>query len=446
MRKIDDLLNQIGDFNLLVDGVEVRFVGLLRRINANIIFHAQIELEHYRKIDILNDDLQIWGTVNGTPITLISVHCSQSTSSYGAKTVSVEFNPYEIIIGRCYREEPKANAISSSITALNYMFSTQLLELTYNFSKEKPYLLKITYPHRIEADDRYGHLEIFQTFSQEWTWDEIRHDIVPIIEYQFSNPMALKDAVGRIAAVRNLFSFFANGYLPLEHAEFADEQSQKMDALFVCDITLYLNHPEGIPVCNEPFLIMTSDFEGYFAEIWKNWLDIYEGVLPIPALFYEIICNHSTGINCFLNLAQAIEVYSNQYRETEVEELARKRENTKPEKKPKIHLKHKLEVVLSSFNDCLEMENGDIPILAKHIADIRNFYTHYDSGRYTEPTYQELFSATHILRFILLAIVYKTLGLSSETIIDARKRVEFQMFYKDIETILNYANDQNNDS
>ena len=94
----------------------------------------------------------------------------------------------------------------------------------------------------------------------------------------------------------------------------------------------------------------------------------------------------------------------------------------------------------------LRVADGDIPILAHHIADMRNFYTHYNSGRYVEPSYQEMFAATHVLRFVLLAIVYKTLGLSSETIIDARKRVEFQLYYKDIEAILHYANEQEKNS
>lgn len=84
--------------------------------------------------------------------------------------------------------------------------------------------------------------------------------------------------------------------------------------------------------------------------------------------------------------------------------------------------------------------------MAEHIAEMRNFYTHYNSGRYSEPTSQEMFSATHVLRFVLLAIVYKTLGLSSEAIIDARKRVEFQLYYKDIEAILHYADEQEKNS
>lgn len=442
MSKIDDLLNLIGDYDCLVNGEEVHLVGVLRRVRENIIFQAQMELEHYRKIDRLCDALQIWGTVNGSPVTLMSVHCSRSSSVYGAKTTAVEFDPSEIIIGRCYKDEPKVNAISASITALTHLFSSRPLDFIQDFTREKPYLLKYTFPDKMETDDQYGHLEIYQTFSQGWTWNEIKHAIVPIIEYRFSNPMGIMDALGRIAAARNLFSFFANGYLPLENIEFADEQSNKMDMQPLCDIALYLNHQEDIPLRDEPFLIMTAAFENKFTHIWNNWLDMYEGTVPIPVLFYEIICNRSTRVNCFLNLAQAIEVYSNQYRESEVEDLARKRESTKPDKKPRIYLKYMLEDVLFSFNDCLEMEDSDIPILAQHIADMRNFYTHYNSGRYVEPTYKEMISANHVLRFVLLAIVYKTLGLSSEAIINARKRAEFQLYYKDIETILNYANDQ----
>ena len=446
MGKIDNLLNQIGDFDCHIDGKEVHIVGVLRQDKTDIIFQAQMEMEDYKKLDRLYSELQFWGSINGTSVTLMSVHYRRSSSSYGAKTVSVEFDPYEVIIGRCYKDEPRVNAISATIIALNHMFSSKPLDLIYDFSKDKPYLLKFTYPDKMEVDDQYGHLEIYQTFSQGWTRDEIKHSIVPIIEYRFSNTMGVMDAVGRIAAARNLFSFFANGYLPLENIEFADDQSQKFDELTICDITLYLNHPEEIPLRDEPFLIMTSAFKDNFSQIWKNWLDMYEGAVPIPTLFYEIICNRSTRVNCFLNLVQAIEVYSGQYRESAVEAVARKRENTKPGKKPKIYLKYILEDVFSSFNDCLEIADGDIPILAHHIADMRNFYTHYNSGRYVEPSYQEMFAATHVLRFVLLAIVYKTLGLSSETIIDARKRVEFQLYYKDIEAILHYANEQEKNS
>lgn len=439
MEKIDDYLNQIGKYNCFISGEELQVDGVLRQEKKNIVFQTQIEQKDYRRLDKLYDELQFCGAINGTPITLMSVHFRRSSSSFGADSVSVEFEPYEIIIGRCYKDEPKVVCMTASITALNYMFSSRPLDLIHSFTKEKPYVLKYTLPNKMEVDDRYGHLAIFQTFSQEWTWDEIRHSFKPIIEYQFNNPIGIMDALGRIAAVRNLLSFFANGYLPLENIDFADEQSKKMDTLPLCDVALYLNHPGDIAVRDEPFLIMTSAFEDNFEQIWQNWMDMYEGTIPIPTLFYEIICNRSTRINCFLNLAQAIEVYSDQYRKADAEEIAKKYENPQPGEKLYVRLKHKIEDVLLFLNDCLEVPDSNIPSIAQGTAKMRNYYTHYNTGRYVEPTYQEMFSATHVLRFVLLAIVYKTLGLCTEAIIYARKHVEFQLFYEDIENILNYA-------
>ena len=396
-------------------------------------------LEHFEKIDKLYDELQFWGTINGTPVTLLSVHSCKWSSSYGSKTVDIIFDPYEIIIGRCYRDEPKVCSISASITALYHMFSQKPLDLVFDFSKDNPYLLKYTYPKRMETDDKYGHLQIYQTFSQETTGNAIIHSILPVIEYQFRKSVGIMDALGRIASVRNLFSFFANGYLPLENIEFADEHSEKIESQSLCDIVLYLNHQENIPSRDEPFLIRTEDFEEDFSHIWQSWLEMYEGADSIPAIFYEIICNRSTRVNYFLNLAQSIEVYSGQYRETEATELARKYENTKPGKKPRIYLKHRFEDVFSHFNDCLGISEHDIPALAKNLADMRNYYTHYNGENYTEPSYQEMFSATHVLRFVLLTIVYRQLGLDTEVIIAVRKRVEFQLYREDIKKILKYV-------
>lgn len=397
-----------------------------------------MSLEHFKKIDKLYDELQFWGTINGTPVTLMSVHCCKRSWTYGSKTVDIIFDPYEIIIGRCYRDEPKAWSISASITALNYMFSQTPLDLVFDFSKDNPYLLKYTYPKRIETDDKYGRLQIYQTFSQGWTENAIMHSILPMIEYQFRESVGIMDALGRIASVRNLFSFFANGYLPLENIEFADAHSEKIESQPLCNIVLYLNYQENIPSRDEPFLISTEDFEDDFSHIWQSWLEMYEGADSIPTLFYEIICNRSTGVNCFLNLSQAIEVYSSQYREKEATELARKYENTKPGKKPKIYLKHRFEDVFSYFNDCLEISEDEIPALAKNLANMRNYYTHYNGKNYTEPSDQEMFSATHVLRFVLLTIVYRQLGFNTEVIIDARKRVEFQLYREDIKKILKY--------
>lgn len=396
-------------------------------------------LDTFVKTNKVHDDLQFWGQVNGTPVTLLSVCSREAKYSRDSQTVNVKFEPGEIIIGRCHKDVPKTRSISASITALNNMFSHCPLDLIYDFAKDNPYLLKYAFPKWIETDDRHGHLQVYQTFRPGWTKHEIIHSIIPVIEYRFGESVGIMDALGRIAAVRNLFSFFANGYLPLENIKFADENSDKVESQSICDITLFLNDRDNILRRDEPFLITTADFEADFSHIWQNWLEIYEGAVAIPTLFYEVICNRSMGVNCFLNLTQSIEVYSNQYRKSEARELASKRENKRYKESSIIPLRYKFEDAFYYFNDCLEIVEYNIPALAKNLADMRNYYTHYNNGRYTEPSNQEMFSATHVLRFILLAIVYKKLGLSTETIRNARKRVEFQCYQEDLERILAYS-------
>lgn len=442
--KIDDFLNKIGNYKCSICGEEVSVVGVLRKEKNTVIFQAQITVERVRTLSESNELFQLWGTVSGTFVTLMSVKLHECYASYESNFADIEFIPGEIIIGRCYNnnDEPKVRSISASITALNYMFSEKPLDLIYGISKNNPYLLKYTYPLTIETDDKYGHFQLYQTFSQGWTKNEIQHSIIPVIKYDFCEPVGIMDALGRIASARNLFSFFANGYLPLENIEFADEQSDKIESQFLCDIGLFLNYQENLTSRDEPFLIRTSHFGENFTQIWQNWLEIYEGADPISTLFYEIIRNRSTGINCFLNLSQAIEVYSCKYRESEATELARLGENTRPDKKPPVHLKYRFEDVLSYFNDCLEIPGCEIPILAKNLADMRNYYTHYNGVKYTAPSYQEVFSATRILRFLLLTIVYKHLGLSTEVVVNVRERLEFQLYREDIHTILEYSSNQ----
>ena len=449
--EIEEVLNRIGDYTCIICEEEIPLIGVLRREERkenSIVFQSRMSIEHFHNLDKTCEKLQLWGNVNGILVTLMSVCFRDAKIIDKGDMYDVTFFPNEIIIGRSYREEPRAWSIEASITALNSMFSQSPFDDVHNFSKENPYLLKYAFPSNIATEDPYGQLVVRRSLSRKWTRNEIKHTIIPIIEYRFNEATGIMDALGRIMAVRNLFAFFANRYLPVESIIFADADSQKVGSDFLCDIVYYLNPKENIAVRDEPFLICTADFEKDFMHIWQNWLEMYEGAAPISTLFYEIICNRSTGFNCFLNLAQSIEVYSCQYREAKVRELVKQIEaetgnEAETGKKQSVYLKHRFQDIFVTFNDCFEVEESDISILAKNLADMRNYYTHYNYKRYTKPSYQEMFSATHLLRFMLLVIVYKTLGLNTEAIIKARKRVEFQRYDEDISIILNYATKQN---
>lgn len=438
MEEINGLLNRLGDYRCIICGEEISLIGVLRRENNNIVFQSRMSIELLRKLDLSNVCLQFWGFVNGKSVTLTSVIFRYYNIADNSGIVDVEFNPNGIIIGKGYRDEPKVRSISGTIIALNNMFSGNPFHPKYNNPKDN--LCFYIQPQRIETDDKYGHLQICQATQQKWARDEIVLSSIPMIEYKFNKSVSVTDALGKIMAVRNLFSFFADGYLTLENIKFSEGDSDEVDPT-ECDIVLYLNYQEDVLPCNSPFLIRSADFERDFPKIWQNWLVMYEDAEPITTLFYEIICNRSTRVNCFLNLSQAIEVYSAQYREIEVLERARKEEKTKPDKKPKIYLKHRFEDIFFSLNDYLEIPEDKLCTLAENLANMRNYYTHYNSGKYRRPSYQEMFSATRIFRFILLVIVYKQLGLNTEVIVNVRKRVRFRSFREDAKKVLGYSSD-----
>ena len=200
---------------------------------------------------------------------------------------------------------------------------------------------------------------------------------------------------------------------------------------------LYLNYRENVPAVNEPFLIMTSAFEGSFEKIWRAWLDLYESANPIPALFYEIVCNRSTRINSFLNLSQAIEVYSNTCRDDKAKAVAKNDPNNTGKRKPT--LKHRYQDILSAYNNVFELSESNIDDYARSFSNMRNYYTHYNSGRYIKPSYDELFAAIHILRFVLLTIVYTSVGLPDSCILECKSRNIFSNFNYDTGVILNYS-------
>lgn len=308
------------------------------------------------------------------------------------------------------------------------------LEPNVGVSKDNASVLNYTFPNPITANDKYGEIQLYQTFESQWNVNSYTHNIISIVEYSFTVSLALMDAVAKVSAVRSLFSFFGNGYIPFDEITFGVDADEN-------EYDLWLNYKEDVPAVNEPFLIETSVFEKYFQKIWECWLNLYESANPIPTLFYEIVCNRSTRVNGFLNLSQAIEVYSNTFRNKQAKEIAKKDPNNKSKRKD-IKLIHRYQDILSEYNGALELIESNIVDYAQAFSNMRNYFTHYNSGKYVEPTYEELFSAIHILRFVLLTIVYTAVGIPLDCILECKKRVVFSRFDHDADTILKYSKKQ----
>lgn len=439
MKELEDILNCISDFHCYICDELISFPGILKNADEYIILQCKMKIEWYRKIDVYSS-INIWGNVNGIPVSFLGVYLKDGVHCYERTDISLTFVPSEIITGQSTPMEIQVTQMKMSASAFNHMFSALPLQPTHSFSKDNPSVLNYTFPGVIEAADKYGKLCIYQTFKEEWSRNKINYKFSPIVEYNFHHPLKVMDAVEKLAAVRNLFVFFADHYLPLENILFESPASENEVGQEPCICTLYLNVRENIPILQEPFLITTDAFSENFEMLWNRWLQIYEEAIYIPTLFYEIICNRSTRVNRFLNLSQAIEVYSNRYRKEAVAEAARIREKTKKGKKPPIHLNHRFEDIFMLLNSHLNIEKSKIPIISKALSDMRNFFTHYDEAKHTKPSYQEMFAACHVLEFVLLAIIYHEVGISDNYITSIKKRPQFQRLDEFVERLARYPN------
>lgn len=430
MPSIDSLLNKISDFKCVVDGKVIVFPGILQEKSGNIVLNAKFPLEQYRKIGI-EADIVVLGELSGQKATLMGCHITPESYTIGDNDISIYTVPNEIIVGGCFSATPMAKRISISTPDLNYMFSgASPLEPNVGISKDNPSVLNYTFPKPIVANDKYGEIQIYQSFGTQWAVDFYKHNIISIIKYLFSTSLPLMDAVAKVSAARSLFSFFGNGYISFGDITFEIEGDENAYGL-------WLNNKEDIPAVNEPFLIGTDAFESRFQKVWDNWINLYESASPIPTLFYEIVCNRSTGINSFLNMSQAIEVYSNVFRYDKAKKLAESDGHRIRQKG--IPLKYIFQDILSENNGALELIESNIADYAKGFSDMRNYYTHYNSGKYVEPAYDELFAAINMLRFALLTIVYTAVGIPLDYILECKKRNVFSRFDKDTDIIMKYS-------
>lgn len=402
MTSVREIINVISNFKCKIDRIELTFSGILQEKEEKIVLNAIFPIEEYKKME-LNCELVIIGKIYDNETTLMG--CRIQTASYTIEnnSMSLFIIPKEIIVGKCFCSMPVVTRITISTSGLNYMFgSLSLLKPNFVFTKENSSVLNYSFPELINADDKYGAIKLYQKFDTQLSVNVYTYSITSVIEYSFTKPLVLEDDVEKTKYV------------------------------------LYLNYKENIPVVDEPFLITTSMFSGQFQNVWELWLNLYESANPIPRLFYEIICNRSTGINSYLNLSQAIEVYSNTYRNIEANAIAKSDKNNKSKGK-NTKLKHRYQDILYTYNSVLKLDEADIENYAHGFSNIRNYYTHYNHGTYVEPSYDELLSAIHILRFILLTIVYTSVGISVDNILECRKIAFFRELDIDASKILKYS-------
>lgn len=429
MNSISEILNIISNFTFKTkDNKSISLIGILQQENGNIILNARSLIKNLTHLN--EDDFIIYGKISATKITLLGCRISKKSFPRNSKYFYTIIIPSEIIIGGKFKQIPDVIKISCKIESLYSMFSESPLQENYQDDTiHHNVVLYSSFPDPIEASDKYGKIQLFQGYSFCKSSNYYEYRIIPEVVYSFNHSISLHESIARISRARILFAFFGNRFIPFGELSFLIKNNKE-------PYGLWLNYSENITPNKKPFLIQTSHFKNEFQKIWNSWISLYETVTPIPFLYYEIISERSVGINSFLNLTQTLEIFSERIRNEFAWEYAHKEDYKKQGNLP---LKYRLMDILNLNNFLFKFKEESLSEFAKSLVDIRNYFTHYNDVKYIEPTYDELSAAIQVLKLILLFLIYTSLDLSKNIILDCTHRISFRDVDYNIEIIFQYG-------
>ena len=229
MASIKKLLNIISYFKCEVDNKEIVFPGILQEKNGNIILNAKFPIEQYRKIG-KDAEIVVLGNVSGKKTTLIGCHMESASWSMGDNYISISAIPSEIIVYGYFSSTPMVKRITVFTSDLNYMFSGGYpLQPNVSFSKENPCVLNLTLPKPISNTDKYGKIMLYQAPRLQCNSSSYTHNIFSVVEYSFTVPLSLMDAVAKVYAARSLFSFFGIGYISFDEITFKVDDEEEFE-------------------------------------------------------------------------------------------------------------------------------------------------------------------------------------------------------------------------
>lgn len=405
---LKSIVNKIGHFNIIISDEEYECVGVIEQENERVLLQCELPVDIAKKVYLYEQPYKIIGYVSNTPITLHKPYVN-NYQTHGMNPVNalVVFSAIYLILGYAEKTEIGVHNINLSSSDINWFFSKHPIGFDNRNDKEI-----IENLDSIETTDDVGKIKIYQSLSEGMSNKSMYINIFTVLSCDFNSEVDLDSAIHRIASLRNMMSFFFDGYIPLDNLCISDKKEIRK----IEDYAEYIiinAHPEKPSPQDKLFFINADIIRDCFDQVWKNWTDLYEQARPMTALFYGIISGASSGLNEFLNMSQALEVYSNRYRTKNIKNTLNK------SKKDDIYLSERLKDLIDEYNNYLCVI--DTGILAKKLADIRNYYTHYNKRFKQEPEYAEVLSGSYILHSILLLVVYSKLGIPSYKLPDAKK-------------------------
>jgi hypothetical protein len=431
MSKTPDIINYITDLQTL-NGVI--FTGYFIKPGNNIWFIGRVKLVDLRKIKNQSEDtISLYGNVNNVPVCIDKADItSTSTTGIEPEYATVHVLPYELILGIPQQDIPiRTSRIEFEMPELNLFFDKPVVSFECNFDSD-------SFPAKYNQFERHfscsdANISIYRMFSCKYSQNKHRSLTFKSINrfvINFDKPVLISEALAEPSKLRLLFCFLADDNIKLPKViDFADSSciSETEESSRISDKHLWLNdcHYYDMDKKSYPFRIQYHLINDDFESILNMWMDFFSNPLnlPIIELFSNIITSKSVGINRFLNLCQALEVYSTQFRNSEADivRIADIQKNTiNNDSFPKMPtLFHRLIDLFTFHKDIFPNNDEEIELICRDITDIRNYYTHFnpDKQRRLEKKYDDIHSVhtkyEGILHYMLLSTVYKSIGISA---------------------------------
>lgn len=428
MYELEHYLNIIGEYFCETNKGKFTALGILVRKETDnncVIFRGRIPAADLK---CLEGSLNLFGTIDKMKISLLNSSLNLGSCVSEPDYVNVELELDRIVIGDHYKGDANIRCVSTELQALNHFFATHISP-----HLEKDYLEAFTEANPpLTANNEFGTISIQPFLASSFSTHQTSVWSVPTMKYSFKDPKTLDAAIEHIASLRNLFTFFADGYIDFDSLEYTFN-SDLIPRIKSGRVSVYLNHKETINEIDAPFLLTRRSVEKDFEKIVRNWLEFYQNSVYIPSLFFEIITNQSKGINAFLNLAQAVEIYSTYFRDVDAKAVRNLDPSASNKRDPQ--LKHRLIEIFSYLQTILGITEVEKESLAQIISDNRNFYTHYKKTR-DEPDFRVVSRMIVFLRFVLLALIYKHIGVEDQAIQSCKRAGMYTTMDETIQIIL----------
>ena len=365
-------------------------------------------------------DIYIYGKVGSQKVSLVGCLMGKNASSFcsilGDMEYCVEIIPCELLIGDFYVD----NQTVISKASVLYKKMDEFINMRAYKSDVGPSLLKRTDVEPVSVNNVNFTMNITPALMRHSSHNKEIFENMIFTNIRFNSALSIDRMRSVIIKLKLLFSLLKLNLIDIDGVDLHVEPSCSSESECRLNLSYHMNYMERdidelwhVPV----FALKYVDISDFFERVVSSWFDLFEKAEPVIELFYQCLIRKSHDINRFLNISQALEVYSNKYRSNDVKEVYCKFPNDNPnDSSPKLF--HKIYDIFSMFKDCFGYDENQRITISHWITDTRNYYTHYGTKakRKALANFNERSPVTDLMFYLLTFAVYCKLGIPIDVI------------------------------